>query len=110
MSEESDCQDNYQLCPKFLKTFTMLGKRWNGLIISVLIEEGPQRYSELATKIPMVSDRVLAERLKELEEFGIIQRNEDPNNSKKVEYKLTEQGKDFESVMIDIQTWSQKWL
>lgn len=110
MSGESDCQDNYQLCPKFQQTFSMLGKRWNGLIITVLLENGPQRYSELSAKVPVVSDRVLAERLKELETFGIVARHVDPHNSKKVEYTLTDQGKDLEKVMDEIQDWAHKWL
>lgn len=62
------------LCPKFEKTFEILGKKWNGLIIDVLIAEGPQRFVEIANKIPDVSDRVLVERLKELEEKEILER------------------------------------
>ncbi|QIL46447.1 helix-turn-helix transcriptional regulator [Vagococcus coleopterorum] len=111
MSEkENECGEKFQLCPKFEKTFSMLGKRWNGLIIDVLLETGPQRYNELAEKIPMVSDRVLVERLKELEAFGVVERHEDDNNSKKVEYALTEQGQDLKEVMSEIQDWAVKWM
>lgn len=110
MAKENDCTEKFQLCPKFEKTFSMLGKRWNGLIIDVLLEEGPQRYNELATKIPVVSDRVLVERLKELELFGVVHRTVDPNNSKKVEYGLTEQGQDLKAVMASIQDWAVKWV
>ncbi|MGH2245745.1 winged helix-turn-helix transcriptional regulator, partial [Enterococcus faecalis] len=60
------------LCPKFEKSFSILGKNWNGLIIDVLLERGPQRFDELKVKIPMLSDRVLVDRLKELEAEGII--------------------------------------
>lgn len=110
MEKESKCTEKFQLCPKFEKTFSMLGKRWNGLIIDVLLEEGEQRYNELATKIPVVSDRVLVERLKELESFGVVVRNVDPNNSKKVVYTLTEQGEDLKEVMAKIQDWAVKWM
>ena len=64
--------ESFVLCPKFEKSFSILGKKWNGLIIDVLLERGPQRFGELKEKIPMLSDRVLVERLKELEAEGII--------------------------------------
>ena len=53
------------ICPKFEKTFSILGKKWTGLIIEVLMD-GDKRFKELAAQIPNVSDRVLVERLKEL--------------------------------------------
>lgn len=109
--KESDCQERqFQLCPKFEKTFSILGKRWNGLIIDVLLEEGCQRFTQLAQKIPEVSDRVLVERLKELEANEIVSRCEDCKNSKKVDYCLTEKGKDLKQVMSEIQTWAEKWI
>lgn len=105
------CQERqFQICPRFEKTFSILGKRWNGLIIDVLIEDGTQRFGELANKIPNISDRVLVERLKELEINGIVSRQEDCDNSKKVEYSLTEKGLDLKSAMAEIQQWSEKWL
>ena len=100
----------FTLCPKFEKSFSILGKRWNGLIIDVLLEDGVQRFGELASKIPNLSDRVLVERLKELEENQIVQRFEDKDNSKKVEYQLTEKGSDLRQSMIEIQKWSEKWF
>jgi DNA-binding HxlR family transcriptional regulator len=91
------------LCPKFEKTFEILGKKWNGLIIDVLIAEGPQRFVEIANKIPDVSDRVLVERLKELEEKEILER-------KRIEYGLTDKGLALKPVMEEIQTWGEKWV
>lgn len=106
-----ECQERqFQLCPRFEKTFSILGKRWNGLIIDVLIEDGTQRFGELASKIPNLSDRVLVERLKELELNGIVSRFEDEENSKKVEYTLTAKGQDLKGAMAEIQQWSEKWL
>ena len=65
---------DFSLCPKFEKGFQILGKKWNGLIIDVLLEGGPQRFVDIAAMIPDVSDRVLTERLKELEAEGIVGR------------------------------------
>ncbi|GEQ60782.1 HxlR family transcriptional regulator [Vagococcus lutrae] len=100
----------FQMCPKFEKTFSILGKRWNGLIIDVLLLEGTQRFGELADKIPNISDRVLVERLKELESFGIVKRQEDSCNSKKVEYCLTEMGCALKPAMKEIQAWAETWI
>lgn len=101
-------KNEFMLCPKFEKTFAILGKKWNGLIIDVLIEEGPQRFVELARKIPDVSDRVLAERLKELEKNQIIQKS--CCDSNRSEYSLTEKGVALERVMQEIHHWGEEWL
>ena len=74
MSVESKKADDFCLCPKFEKTFGILGKKWNGLILEVLLAEGDQRFTDLAQKIPQCSDRVLVERLKELEKDGLIEK------------------------------------
>ncbi|MGX7351552.1 transcriptional regulator [Enterococcus canis] len=100
----------FMLCPKFEKTFSILGKKWNGLIIDVLLETGPQRFGELASKIPMVSDRVLVERLKQLEEDGIVRRDVNCSEKTRIEYQLTEKGKDLQSAMALLQNWGEKWV
>lgn len=102
--------EKFTLCPKFEKAFTILGKKWNGLIIDVLLENGPQRFSTLAEKIPMVSDRVLVERLKELEQEGIVSRTVSCTEKNRVEYFLTEKGLALETVMKEIQAWGEKWV
>ena len=91
--------ESFVLCPKFEKSFSILGKKWNGLIIDVLLERGPQRFGELKEKIPMLSDRVLVERLKELEAEG-----------NRLEYFLTEKGEDLQLAMEQIQHWAEKWV
>ncbi|MEY8444744.1 winged helix-turn-helix transcriptional regulator [Enterococcus ratti] len=103
-------QTEFTLCPKFEKTFSILGKKWNGLIIDVLLENGPQRFVELSAKIPMVSDRVLVERLKELEKEKIITRNLSCKESSRSEYRLTEKGADLQKAILQLQAWSKKWV
>ncbi|GAA2980574.1 winged helix-turn-helix transcriptional regulator [Lentilactobacillus parakefiri] len=99
---------NYYLCPKFEKTFSFLGKKWNGLIIDVLLQEGVLRFREIARQIPKCSDRVLVERLRELEEDGVVIRTEHDDSSL-IEYSLTKQGKELAPIMHEIHTWSEKW-
>ncbi len=102
--------EKFVMCPKFQRTFSILGKKWNGLIIDVLLAEGPQRFVELASKIPHVSDRVLVERLKELEQNGIVSRNvSDIADKQRIKYELTTKGIDLEKVIKEVHTWSEKW-
>lgn len=97
------------ICPKFEKTFQILGKKWSGLIIEVLLL-GNRRFKEISEEIKGVSDRVLVERLKELEEEGIVLRTEFSHGPVKVIYSLTKKGKDLNDVMKEIQRWSDKWI
>ncbi|WP_395320965.1 winged helix-turn-helix transcriptional regulator [Levilactobacillus parabrevis] len=99
---------DFALCPRFEQTFSFLGKKWNGLIIDVLLQEGPQRFKDLAHKIPRCSDRVLVERLKELEYNGVIVRQTFPDNSL-IEYELTQKGEEFKDIMAAVHAWSDKW-
>lgn len=103
--------DQPVLCPKFEYTFAILGKKWNGLIIEVLIEAGggPLRFVDLSNSIEGVSDRVLTERLKELEAHTIIQRPGGTDNVR-AGYCLTDKGRALESVMHEVQTWADEWV
>ena len=92
-------EHNSCLCPKFESAFTLLSK-WTGLIIKSLLEES-KRFREIADIIPNMSDRMLSERLKELESEGIVVRNVYPEVPVRIEYGLTDKGKALESVMDD---------
>ncbi|MDF2984946.1 MAG: HxlR family transcriptional regulator [Eubacterium sp.] len=100
-----DCQ----LCPKYEKAFELLGKRWIGLIVKVLLD-GPKRFSDISNRIPQLSDRVLAERFKELEAGGIIERRVYPETPVRIEYQLTEKGKALKNVLIEVQKWADTWV
>lgn len=97
---------DFTLCPRFQKSFKILGKKWNGLIIEVLLQNGAQRFSEIAQKIPEISDRVLGERLKELENEGIVEKK---NIENYVSYELSPKGADLKSIIKDIHIWADKW-
>ena len=108
MMSAQDVATDFTLCPRFERTFSFLGKKWNGLIIEVLLQEGPQRFRDLARKVPRCSDRVLVERLKELETEGVIVRQTFPDNAL-IEYDLTTKGQELRPVMVAIHAWSDKW-
>lgn len=100
--------DDEAMCPKFEAAFGLLGKRWTGLIIRA-VQSGRQRFSDIVQMIPHLSDRMLVERLKELESVGIIQRLVYPDMPVRVEYVLTEKGHDLAPVMDEVQRWADKW-
>jgi DNA-binding HxlR family transcriptional regulator len=100
--------EKYQMCPKFEAAFELLGKRWTGLIIQTLLS-GNKRFSEIEDSIPNLSARMLTERFKELEGNGIIIRHVYPETPVRIEYELTQKGKELQKAMEEIQKWAEKW-
>ncbi|MCR8644097.1 helix-turn-helix transcriptional regulator [Paenibacillus sp. N1-5-1-14] len=96
------------LCPKFESAFELLGKKWTGLIIKVLLT-GPKRFKDISDVIPAMSDRMLSERCKELELSGVVIRHVYPETPVRIEYELTEKGKDLFKVMEEVGKWAEKW-
>ncbi|PYZ97129.1 transcriptional regulator [Alteribacter lacisalsi] len=97
------------LCPKFESAFQLLGKRWNGLIIRVLMN-GPKRFREVSAVIPNMSDKMLVERLKQLECEGIVKREVYPETPVRIEYTLTEKGQALGPAMDAFQSWAESWV
>lgn len=100
----ADC-DNILLCDHFTKTFETLGRKWNGLIIEVLLNGGAKRFAEISRAIDACSDRVLVERLKELEASGFVVRKTYEDSSL-IEYDLTALGESMRPMMAAIHEWS----
>ncbi|MGV3489329.1 MAG: winged helix-turn-helix transcriptional regulator [Tuberibacillus sp.] len=98
-----------KMCPKFESAFEILGKRWTGLIIQSLLA-GCHRFGDMSEMIPQMSDRMLVERLKELEAADIVKRTVYPETPVRIEYELTEKGKDLGAVMDQVQKWADKWV
>ncbi|MBA3947233.1 MAG: helix-turn-helix transcriptional regulator [Herpetosiphonaceae bacterium] len=98
-----------QICPRFQHAVEILGKRWVGLILRLLMER-PLRFSELAERLEVVGDRMLADRLKELELEGVIERRVYPDMPVRVEYRLTEKGYGLGAVLDAIGQWSEQWV
>ncbi|MBW4080329.1 helix-turn-helix domain-containing protein [Paenibacillus sp. S150] len=86
-----------------------IGKKWVSLIIHVL-NEGPKRFSELNAIIPDLSKRVLNERLKELEECGLLNREVIPERPVRTEYSLTAKGQELGEALSYVEAWALKWL
>ncbi|WDF83574.1 winged helix-turn-helix transcriptional regulator [Lacticaseibacillus pabuli] len=96
------------ICPHFSKAFMILGKKWNGLILDVLLD-GPARFKDIAAAVTKCSDRVLVERLKELEADGLVQRVTH-TDSALIEYQLTAKGAGLSDVLTAAHAWGDEWL
>src|SRR5229473_8237978 len=97
------------ICPRYEHAIQLLGKRWTGLLLDALME-GPRRFCELTATVEGLSDRVLSDRLRELEAEGIIERLVYPQIPVRVEYRLTEKGHDLKPVVQSIHEWAQQWI
>lgn len=96
------------LCPRLQKSMDIIGRRWTGLIIYQLLQ-GPQRFSVIEASLP-VSGRLLSERLKELEQEGIVLREVFPETPVRIQYSLTDKGRALSPVIRDLQVWSEAWI
>jgi len=97
-------------CPKLHEAVELIGKRWSGAIIVVLLEGGAMRFSEIAQAIPQLSDRLLSERMKELESRGIVERRVHSDAPVRVEYELTDMGRELAPALHQLKSWSHRWL
>jgi len=97
------------MCPRYEKAVEVLGKKWTGLILRIMLG-GPRRFGEFRQQVPEVSDRLLSERLKELEEAGIVRRRVYDTKPVLIEYELTDKGRALEGVVQAIQNWAEAWV
>ena len=97
------------LCPRFHHAVELIGRRWTGAIIRIL-QQGRTRFKGIAAAIPEMSDRMLSERLRELEQEGIISRLVIPETPVRVEYELTEKGRALEQAFCAIAQWAEHWI
>lgn len=93
--------------PHFRDASELIGKRWTGAIIWALFH-GSGRFGEITRAVPGLSDRVLAERLKELIAHGVVARA-DGDGSGRPRYQLTEKGLDLRRIVIEIAKWAEQW-
>lgn len=97
------------LCAKFHKAVELIGGRWTGAVIRLLLNDR-MRFAELRGAIPDISDRMLSERLRELETEGIVARIVVPETPVRVEYELTEKGRALEQALCAVGRWAERWV
>ena len=89
----------------FQRAIELIGKRWTGAVLRALLAN-PARFNRLLTGIPGISDRVLSERLRELEGTGVVERIVDPGPPVRVTYRLTARGLTLRPVLASIDAWA----
>ena len=97
-------------CPLYHEAIELIGRRWTGAIVSVLIHRTTLRFGEIAASVPELSDRLLSERMKELESRGVVIRTVRPGRPVRVEYELTEMGRELAPAVRELEAWAQRWL
>ena len=97
------------LCAKFHRAVELIGGRWTGALIQLLFH-GRMRFAELRAAVPDISDRMLSERLRELETEGIVARIVVPETPVRVEYELTEKGRALEHALASVGKWAERWV
>jgi len=98
-----------QLCTRFHYASELIGRRWNGAIIFMLLKQ-TCRFATLRDGIPDITDRMLSERLQELEAEGVVDRVVIPETPVRVEYSLTKKGRALAEAIDSIATWAEKYI
>lgn len=103
-----DMKDTPELCAPFHHAIELIGRKWTGAIISLLLQSRC-RFATLRDAIPDITDRMLSERLQELESEGILDRTVIPETPVRVEYSLTKKGRALAAAVEAISDWAHKW-
>ena len=96
------------LCSRFHRASELIGRRWTGAIIFVLLGS-TCRFATLRDAIPDITDRMLSERLQELEQEGLVERTVVPETPVRVEYSLSKKGRALRPAIEAIADWSHAW-
>jgi len=97
-----------ELCRRFHRASELIGRRWTGAIIYVLLKSRC-RFATLRAAIPDITDRMLSERLQELETEGVVARVVVPDTPVRVEYELTRKGRALSAPIDAIAEWADRW-
>jgi DNA-binding HxlR family transcriptional regulator/putative sterol carrier protein len=100
------CYDQY--CP-MAHALSLVGERWSLLIVRELLH-GPKRYTDLAHGLPGIGTNILAARLRDLEEGGIIEKRKLPPPFASTVYDLTDYGRELDEVMHALARWGARSL
>jgi DNA-binding HxlR family transcriptional regulator len=106
---DAAASDRPECCGLYHRAIELVGKRWTGAILLVLMD-GPLHFSGIRQLVPELSDRLLSERLKELEGEGIVERRVLDGSPVRVEYSLTAKGRALEPTLRELKDWAHQHL
>ena len=107
-STQVQVEEPGSVCPHFHAAIELIGKRWTGAIVAALTER-PMRFGELGRVVPGLSDRLLSQRLRELEEEGLVEREVEAGSPVRVTYSLTEIGVELGPAIRELRAWAKQW-
>ncbi|SDO83735.1 winged helix-turn-helix transcriptional regulator [Actinacidiphila guanduensis] len=102
----------HQVCERFHTAIELIGGRWTGAIIRAVFT-GQHRFAHIRAAVPGLSDTMLAQRLRTLEENGLLERRAGPGGTPgpaPAEYHLTQKGLELEPVLAAVTAWSHRWV
>jgi DNA-binding HxlR family transcriptional regulator len=97
-------------CPYFHQAVELVGRRWTGAILEILMQGGSLRFSTIAAAVPDLSDRMLSDRLKELESYALVERTVFAGPPVRVQYELTPKGQELAPAIRELKRWARHWL
>lgn len=109
MKSEGEGSTDASLCPVYHRAVELIGRRWSGAILAILAD-GPHRFNEIGARIPGISGRLLAKRLRDLEEEGLVTREVTSSRPVCVSYELTAKGAALKPVLAALHDWARHWL
>ncbi|MEU1412412.1 helix-turn-helix domain-containing protein [Streptomyces sp. NPDC005731] len=93
-------------CPSFHDALELIGRRWAGSILSAA-RQGASRFGDFRAVIDGISDRLLSQRLKELEAAGLIERTVTPTTPVQIRYRLSPDGRALVDALEPLARWSR---
>ena len=96
-------------CPRYHKAIEIIGARWSGAILQVMLG-GVGRFGEIEAAIPEMSSRMLSQRLKQLETEGLVERSVIPAKPVRISYRLTAKGRALAPVVQALSAWADRWI
>lgn len=107
MSQPYDLGEGF--CPSYHHAVELIGRRWNGAILRELLI-GTTRFGQIRGAIPELTDKMLASRLRQLEAEGLVNRTVIPDTPVRIEYTLTDKGRDLERAVAALSQWADQWI
>lgn len=98
-----------EFCPRYHHAVELVGRRWAGAILRAILS-GRHRFGDIRSAVPRLSDTMLSQRLQELEAEGVLERRVTPEHPVRIEYHLTDKGRDLESAIVALAAWAENWL
>jgi len=94
-------------CARFQELFEIVGRRWTVAIV-IAAAHGTERFGEFRDAVPGISERLLAERLRELTARAILSRTVE-HDTAVIRYRLTECGTDLVEQLSPVIAWAERW-